>query len=240
MRVIYRQIDLEKDKNAPLYFPEDPVDGQENMFRIIMRLMAENQIPAYEYLDGREIFTDQYKVKMRDVLDRFIGAARSVGANKVIRVCADNVFLDMKSLRFLYETFHADRRHDYMSFRKSDGTPSIKTHYGFWAEAVTLDALEKVARATDDPLYHEHVTNYIYSHPDMFGCCLHQIDPEVESHEDLRLTMDTPEDYSLQRELYAALGGDERQIEPEALIKYLDMHRELYTTMRRNIESNSK
>ncbi len=71
MRVIYRQIDLEKDKNAPLYFPEDPVDGQENMFRIIMRLMAENQIPAYEYLDGREIFTDQYKVKMRDVLDRF-------------------------------------------------------------------------------------------------------------------------------------------------------------------------
>lgn len=176
----------------------------------------------------------------RDVLDRFIGAARSVGANKVIRVCADNVFLDMKSLRFLYETFHADRRHDYMSFRKSDGTPSIKTHYGFWAEAVTLDALEKVARATDDPLYHEHVTNYIYSHPDIFGCCLHQIDPEVESHEDLRLTMDTPEDYSLQRELYAALGGDERQIEPEALIKYLDMHRELYATMRRNIESNSK
>lgn len=71
MRVIYRQIDLEKDKNAPLYFPEDPVDGQENMFRIIMRLMADNQIPAYEYLDGREIFTDQYKVKMRDVLDRF-------------------------------------------------------------------------------------------------------------------------------------------------------------------------
>ena len=71
MRVIYRQIDLEKDKNAPLYFPEDPVDGQENMFRIIMRLMAENQIPAYEYLDGREIFTDQYKVNIADMLERF-------------------------------------------------------------------------------------------------------------------------------------------------------------------------
>ncbi|MDE6309924.1 MAG: gliding motility protein GldN [Muribaculaceae bacterium] len=71
MRVIYRQIDLNDDKNAPLYYPEDLVDGQENLFRIIMRLVANNQVPAYEYLDGREIFTDQYKVKVRDMLDRF-------------------------------------------------------------------------------------------------------------------------------------------------------------------------
>lgn len=71
MRVIYRQIDLNDDKNAPLYYPEDLIDGQENLFRIIMRLVADNQVPAYEYLDGREIFTDQYKVKVRDMLDRF-------------------------------------------------------------------------------------------------------------------------------------------------------------------------
>lgn len=71
MRVIYRQLDLEKDKNAPLYFPEEPIDGQENLFRIIMRLLANNQVAAYEYLDGREVFTDQYRVKVRDVLDRF-------------------------------------------------------------------------------------------------------------------------------------------------------------------------
>ena len=71
MRVIYRQLDLEKDANAPLYFPEEPVEGQENLFRIIMRLLANNQVPAYEYLDGREVFTDQYRVKVRDVLDRF-------------------------------------------------------------------------------------------------------------------------------------------------------------------------
>ncbi len=71
MRVIYRSIDLEKDKNAALYFPEEPVAGQENLFRIIMRLLASNTIPAYEYLDGREIFTDNYRVKVRDVLERF-------------------------------------------------------------------------------------------------------------------------------------------------------------------------
>lgn len=71
MRVIYRQLDLNKDKNAALYFPEEPLEGQENLFRIIMRLMANNQLAAYEYLDGREVFTEQYRVKVRDVLDRF-------------------------------------------------------------------------------------------------------------------------------------------------------------------------
>ena len=71
MRIIYRQLDLDKDKNAPLYFPEENIDGQENIFRIIMRLLANNQIHAYEYLDGREIFTEQYQVKVRDLLDRF-------------------------------------------------------------------------------------------------------------------------------------------------------------------------
>ncbi len=71
MRVIYRQLDYDTDQNSPLYFPEDPVEGQENLFRIIMRLLADGNINAYEYLDGREIFTDDYKVKVRDVLDRF-------------------------------------------------------------------------------------------------------------------------------------------------------------------------
>ena len=71
MRVIYRHLDLDKDKHAALYFPEEIVDGQENLFRIIMRLLANNQLSAYEYLDGREVFTDQYKLKVADLLDRF-------------------------------------------------------------------------------------------------------------------------------------------------------------------------
>jgi gliding motility associated protien GldN len=71
MRVIYREVDLDQDTNAALYYPEEAIDGQENLFRIIMRLLANNQITAYEYLDGRELFTDQYKLKVGDLLDRF-------------------------------------------------------------------------------------------------------------------------------------------------------------------------
>lgn len=71
MRVIYRQLDLTNDKNAPLYYPEEPTADQESMFRIIMRLLANNQVAAYEYLDGREVFTDQYRIKVKDMLERF-------------------------------------------------------------------------------------------------------------------------------------------------------------------------
>ncbi|MDE6006442.1 MAG: gliding motility protein GldN [Muribaculaceae bacterium] len=71
MREIYRQIDLEKPENAPLYFPEDVVDGQKNLFRLILGLVVDGEIPAYEYLDGREIFTDDYKVNIGEMLDRF-------------------------------------------------------------------------------------------------------------------------------------------------------------------------
>lgn len=71
MRRIYRQLDLTKEENAPLYFPEDVIDGQENLFRIILRLVVNGYVPAYEYLDGREVFTDRYKVNVREMLDRF-------------------------------------------------------------------------------------------------------------------------------------------------------------------------
>ena len=71
LREVYRQINLEKEVNAPLYFPEDVIDGQENLFRLILRLVVEGKIPAYEYLDGREVLTDKYKVNVADMLDRF-------------------------------------------------------------------------------------------------------------------------------------------------------------------------
>lgn len=72
MREIYRQLDLKNVvENTPLYFPEDVVDGQQNLFRIILGLVVDGKIPAYEYLDGREVFTDQYKVKVGEMLDRF-------------------------------------------------------------------------------------------------------------------------------------------------------------------------
>ncbi|MDE6023014.1 MAG: gliding motility protein GldN [Muribaculaceae bacterium] len=72
MRELYRSLDIRNvAENTPLYFPEDVVDGQKNLFRIILDLVVSGKVPAYEYLDGREVFSDQYKVKVGEMLDRF-------------------------------------------------------------------------------------------------------------------------------------------------------------------------
>ena len=70
-KIVYRELDLTKGKNAALYYPEEPNQDGMNLFCIIMKLIADDQLTVYEYLDGREIFTDQYKVKVREMLDRF-------------------------------------------------------------------------------------------------------------------------------------------------------------------------
>ncbi|MGM9759171.1 MAG: gliding motility protein GldN [Parabacteroides sp.] len=71
MRVIYRQIDLMQEENAPLYYPVQPMNGQQNLFSLIFQLLGENKIKAYEYLDGYEVFDEDHLVKFKDLLDRF-------------------------------------------------------------------------------------------------------------------------------------------------------------------------
>mgnify|MGYP006961001021 FL=1 len=58
-RDIYREINLEEDANAGLYYPVEPVGSQMNLFTYIFKLMMRGDIKAYEYrLDGNEVFTD--------------------------------------------------------------------------------------------------------------------------------------------------------------------------------------
>ena len=70
-REIYRYLDLSKEGNAPLYYPVMPEQGRMNLFTMIFKLLSENKIAAYEYLDGREVFTDEYRIDFNEFLDRF-------------------------------------------------------------------------------------------------------------------------------------------------------------------------
>lgn len=70
-REIYRYLDLSKEVNAPLYYPVIPEQGRMNLFTMIFKLLSEGKITAYEYLDGREVFTDEYKIDFNEFLDRF-------------------------------------------------------------------------------------------------------------------------------------------------------------------------
>lgn len=69
-RVIYRKIDLRKEQNAVLYYPERPVNNMRNLFSTIFRLMAENKLVVYEYIPDYELFDEDHIVDFKDVLKR--------------------------------------------------------------------------------------------------------------------------------------------------------------------------
>ncbi len=63
LRVLYRDIDLKQETNAPLYFPTEPIGDRMNLFTLMFKLIMEGKLDAYEYIDGREDFSDQYNLK---------------------------------------------------------------------------------------------------------------------------------------------------------------------------------
>lgn len=174
-----------------------------------------------------------------DVLDRFIQAARHHGFDKIIRICADNPFLDLASLQALADAFKSSEA-DYLGFQLNDDKPSILTHFGFWAEAVRLSALEKVASLTDEKLYHEHVTNFVYGNPALFNVQFLKADPLVYSRTDIRMTLDTAKDFSLQKEIYATINQQNPTFGIREIVAYLDHHPGILEQMKQEIQHNQK
>ncbi len=71
-RDIYRELDLNQDPNAGLYYPVEPIDKQVNLFTYVFKLALNGYIPVYEYrLDGNEVFNDSSRVQMKTVLDNY-------------------------------------------------------------------------------------------------------------------------------------------------------------------------
>ena len=71
-RDIYREIILEDDANAGLYYPVEPQGKQLNLFTYIFKLAQNGYIPIYEYpTDGSDVFEEASKVPMKTVLDNY-------------------------------------------------------------------------------------------------------------------------------------------------------------------------
>ncbi len=69
LRVLYREIDLKKEANSPLYYPTEPIGDRMNLFTLMFKLLGEGKLIAYEYIDDRrEVFTEQYKVDFEKFL----------------------------------------------------------------------------------------------------------------------------------------------------------------------------
>ena len=71
-RDIYREINLEDDANAGLYYPVEPQGKQVNLFTYIFKLAQNGYIPIYEYpTDGSDVFEESSKIEMKTMLDNY-------------------------------------------------------------------------------------------------------------------------------------------------------------------------
>lgn len=83
-RDIYRELDLSKDDNAPLYYPVEPQDGRVNLFTLLFQLLNTGKIPAYIYdTSGLENFNASNRMHFKDMLDRYEIPFDSVDANTI-------------------------------------------------------------------------------------------------------------------------------------------------------------
>jgi spore coat polysaccharide biosynthesis protein SpsF len=131
-----------------------------------------------------------YRGSENDVLDRYYQVAQERRPDAIVRITADCPLIDPDIVDQVIRTYkEAYPRYDYVS-------NSLKRTFprGLDIEIFSYAALEKAALDAKLQPEREHVTLYIYQHPELFY--LHGVTETVDlSHH--RWTVDTPEDFEL-------------------------------------------
>lgn len=181
---------------------------------------------------------DFFKGSENDVLSRFVDAATQFKIDVIIRICSDNPFLDIESIVKLIEIYSNNNQLDYCSFKNFEGLPAIKTHLGLFAEIVSTKALKKIKKLTEEKLFTEHVTNYIYTNPEIFNIHLENASQKVYCRKDLRFTVDDIHDFNNLREVYKEFRNNNFTL--DEIIDYVDKNEDIKMKMEKNIKKYSK
>jgi spore coat polysaccharide biosynthesis protein SpsF len=133
-----------------------------------------------------------------DVLDRVLRAAQHAQADVIVEITGDCPLIDPDIVDELVDVFK-NNGFDYVSNNRERTYP-----LGLDTQVFPTKVLEEVARLTQDPVDHEHVSLYIYEHPERFR--LHNVPGDLpERYRDIRLTVDTAEDLALIAQIYESL-----------------------------------
>jgi len=173
-----------------------------------------------------------------DVLDRVWQAVKIRNTTRVARVCADNPFL---RAGFLQELLDIEEGYDYGSFRLPDGTPTILSHLGVFAEVVAFDTLTTLQETASSKRHREHLTSHILDNPTEYQRCLLDVPEYILSVEDLRLTVDTEADFLTSQQLYELTTSQfGPRFSAEQLISVVRSQPNLLESMSSEIAANAK
>jgi len=133
-----------------------------------------------------------------DVLSRFLQAVDEHPCDAVVRLTADCPLMDPMLVGQVVAAWRADPSVDYIATTLVRNLPR-----GLDVEIATVDALRGVS-ATATGYHRTHVTSGIYAAPERFRLAGLVFTP---ASNDLRVTLDTPEDAALIEAIVAELGS---------------------------------
>jgi spore coat polysaccharide biosynthesis protein SpsF len=133
-----------------------------------------------------------------DVLDRVLRAALSEHADIIVEITGDCPLVDPGVIDRLVRIYQ-NEKFDYVS-----NTLKITFPNGLDTQVFSTRVLQEVSNLSQDPADREHVSLYIYEHPERYS--LHNVESDLpEKYWDLRLTVDTIEDFHLITNIYERL-----------------------------------
>jgi spore coat polysaccharide biosynthesis protein SpsF len=155
-----------------------------------------------------------------DVLGRMYDAAVDHDAEIIVRATGDNPLVPPAVV---------DAAVDAVSRGAEYASNTIRRTFplGLIVEAFDRSSFERVQANSTEPHQREHVTQYYLEHPDAFRLQnvawgdVYTWSLPLE-HDDIRLTLDEPDDYILLRRVYDGVDPDDRGIVPvRAAIQYV-------------------
>ncbi|MEO1067892.1 MAG: glycosyltransferase family protein [Cyanobacteria bacterium J06638_6] len=160
---------------------------------------------------------DYFRGSEQDVLERYYGAAKQAQADVVVRVTSDCPLIDPQIIDQVIQFYlsHSDR-YDYVSNSLQRSFPR-----GLDTEAFPTWALEQAYREATAPPEREHVTPFIYNHPERYAIG-HLTYPQDLSHH--RWTVDTSEDFELMKRMLEALYPQVPDFTLQDCLDLIDQH----------------
>lgn len=153
-----------------------------------------------------------------DVLDRFHQALAKYPAKTIVRATGDNPLLDTSTLDTMIDA------HLLGGFDHTGVSGALPL--GLTAEVVSSSAIVAAWKESASKPHREHVTPYIYTHPEKFRLFAIPAPPAFNGKRH-RLTVDTEADYRLMTEIYERLTAAGLPFNAEEAVKLLDSNPEL-------------
>ena len=151
---------------------------------------TENPVDAPIEAWARTLGVSVFRGSEVDVMGRVLGAARSVQAEVIVELTADNPLIDPKIIDRAVNCFLSGDI-DYLSNVTHRTYP-----LGMDTQVFSTRVLEDAYSRTQDPEHLEHVSLFIYRNPSIYRLGIFEASDECQ-RPDLRLTMDTIEDYQV-------------------------------------------